>query len=100
MQPVDASDEVERAVGTPGAQRRLDQPHAYGGGGRPVERPDQIDADDVNTQPLTLDDLSGLDQRLARAAAEVQPGDGVIDYGLPLEVHERVEAEFPVVTVR
>jgi hypothetical protein len=76
MQPVDAGDQVERAVGTPGAQRRLDQPQKRVCEVMSLEDPNQIDAGDLHIQSQTLGDLSGLDQRLARTAAKVQPRNG------------------------
>ncbi len=75
VQAVDAGDQVEAAVGTPGAQGRLDQPEAGQAGVGPVEHPDQIDADDLDPggHALVVGDPDGLDESFARAAAEVEP---------------------------
>src|SRR5208282_2558271 len=75
VESVDAGDQVEITIRTPGPQRRFHEPQVRQVSVGPMEHPDQIHSDDVDIQALGLSDPGGLDQCLARATTEVKPGD-------------------------
>ena len=65
-----------------------------------MEHPDEIHSDDFDLDAFGMGNLCSLDQRLANAATQVEPGDQAAGGDSLLQVVEGVEANLPGIAVR